>query len=78
MRQFSYIRAENAAQAVKAKATQANAFLAGGSTLIDLVKLDVMQPDTLVDINSLPLYDIEKLKDRRLKIGALVTNNDLA
>lgn len=78
MRQFSYVRAENAAQAVSAKGVEANEFLAGGSTLIDLVKLDVMQPETVVDINSLPLYDIEELADGRLKIGALVSNTTLA
>ena len=78
MRQFSYVRAESAAQAVSAKGIEANEFLAGGSTLIDLVKLDVMQPETVVDINSLPLYDIEELADGRLKIGALVSNTALA
>ena len=78
MRQFSYTRAETAAQAVKAKTAESVAYLAGGSTLIDLVKLDVMQPTELIDVNSLPLHDIETLADGRLKIGALVTNNALA
>lgn len=78
MRQFSYVRAENSSQAVAAKGVETNEFLAGGSTLIDLVKLDVMKPDTVVDINSLPLYDIEVLADGRLKIGALVSNTRLS
>lgn len=53
-------------------------YLAGGTTLLDLVKLDVMQPDRLVDINHLALKQVEPLADGRVRIGALVSNTELA
>ena len=53
-------------------------YLAGGTTLIDLVKLDVMRPAGVVDINRLELDRIERLPDGQWKIGALVRNSDLA
>ena len=77
MRAFDFSRAEsvgNAAQHGNAE----TAFVAGGTTLLDLVKLDVMRPAAVVDINALPLKAVERLADGRLKIGALVTNTDLA
>ena len=53
-------------------------FVAGGTTLIDLMKLNVEQPTTLLDINALPLDKIEKLPDGGVRIGAMVRNSDLA
>jgi xanthine dehydrogenase YagS FAD-binding subunit len=53
-------------------------FLAGGTTLIDLMKLDVETPKQVVDINLLPLDRVEASADGGLKIGALVRNSDLA
>lgn len=53
-------------------------FVAGGTTLIDLMKLDVETPKQVVDINLLPLDRIEASADGGLKIGALVRNSDLA
>src|SRR5260370_39882467 len=53
-------------------------FVAGGTTLIDLMKLNVERPSQVIDINHLPLGNVEKLPDRRLKIGALVRNFDLS
>jgi xanthine dehydrogenase YagS FAD-binding subunit len=53
-------------------------FVAGGTTLIDLMKLDVERPSQVIDINHLQLGKVEKLPDGRLKIGALVRNFDLA
>src|SRR5262249_45830884 len=53
-------------------------FVAGGTTLIDLMKLNVMLPTALVDINSLPLDKIEALPDGGLRVGAMVRNSDLA
>jgi xanthine dehydrogenase YagS FAD-binding subunit len=53
-------------------------FVAGGTTLIDLMKLDVEQPIALVDINPLPLDKIELQTDGGMKIGAMVRNSDLA
>ena len=53
-------------------------FVAGGTTLIDLMKLNVESPQTVVDINSLPLTSIERTADGGLRIGAMVRNSDLA
>src|ERR671924_695963 len=53
-------------------------FVAGGTTLIDLMKLEVMTPASLVDINRLPLGDIEHLPDGSVRTGAMVRNSDLA
>jgi xanthine dehydrogenase YagS FAD-binding subunit len=53
-------------------------FIAGGTTLIDLMKLNVEQPHTLIDLNRLPLAEIEVLSDGGLKIGAMVRNAALA
>ncbi|MEG5266178.1 xanthine dehydrogenase family protein subunit M [Pseudomonas sp. JDS28PS106] len=79
MRTFDYARAESSAQAVSsASGAPSRFYLAGGTTLLDLVKLDVMQPSQLVDINRLPLKQVESLPDGRLRIGTLVSNTDLA
>ncbi|HDZ54961.1 MAG TPA: xanthine dehydrogenase family protein subunit M [Pseudomonas xinjiangensis] len=76
MRTFDYARAETTGQAVSS--ADNSAFLAGGTNLLDLVKIDIMRPDTVVDINRLPLKTIERMPDGRLKIGALVSNTTLA
>ncbi|MFH0022913.1 FAD binding domain-containing protein [Pseudomonas fluorescens] len=79
MRTFDYARAESQPQAINAAAVDGNVFyLAGGTTLLDLLKLEVMQPNRLVDINRLALKDIEPLADGRLRVGALVSNTALA
>ena len=85
MRTFEFHRPENAASAIaagaQAKTAQQGAdirFLAGGTTLIDLRKLEVETPGRLLDINRLPFDKIEKLPDGGLKIGATVRNSDLA
>ena len=79
MRNFSYQRAGDVAEATALHGNDHSAdFIAGGTNLIDMVKLDIMRPQRLVDVNRLPLTDIESLDDGRLKIGALVTNTDLA
>jgi xanthine dehydrogenase YagS FAD-binding subunit len=70
-----------AAAAASAKTAQPGAeirFIAGGTTLIDLMKLNVEQPHTLIDLNRLPLGDVDTLPDGGLKIGAMVRNSDLA
>ena len=83
MHNFEFIRPQNAAAAITA-AAQAKAapaetrFIAGGTTLIDLMKLDVETPERLVDVNRLPFDKIEELPDGGLKIGATVRNSDLA
>ncbi len=85
MRTFEFKRPENAAAAVaiaaQAKTAQQGAdtrFVAGGTTLIDLMKLEVETPERLLDINRLPLDKIEELPNGGLKIGATVRNSDLA
>jgi xanthine dehydrogenase YagS FAD-binding subunit len=70
-----------AAAAASANTAQQGAeirFIAGGTTLIDLMKLNVEQPHTLIDLNRLPLGAVETLPDGGLKIGAMVRNSDLA
>lgn len=78
MRQFQYQKADSVDTAITAHSGQPSAFIAGGTTLLDLVKLDVMKPERVVDVRDLPLYDVETLDDGRLRIGAMVSNTDLA
>jgi xanthine dehydrogenase YagS FAD-binding subunit len=77
MQPFHYLRAESADQAVAAGQRDAARFIAGGTTLIDLMRLEVMRPTSLVDITGLPLSQIEDLGGG-LRIGALATNTDVA
>jgi len=85
MHSFEFTRPENATAAIaaakQAKTAQQGAdirFVAGGTTLIDLMKLAVETPARLLDINRLPFDKIEQLPDGGLKIGATVRNSDLA
>lgn len=78
MRSFSFVEAQTAEQALNAiQAGPASTFFAGGTTLIDLMKLDVLQPAGLVDINRLPFTSVEDNADG-LIIGANVRNSELA
>ena len=78
MELFTYVRTDEPAAAVKQVSGEAQAeFLAGGTTLLDLMKLDVETPAQLVDINHLPLAKIE-VTDTGVRIGAMVRNSDLA
>lgn len=82
MRNFHYTRASNIDDAMRlatlAEPTREVRFLAGGTTLVDLMKLDVETPTHVIDINDLRLDAIEVLSDGRVLIGALVRNSDLA
>lgn len=79
MRSFAFSRADSVERAVtQHQAEPGGAFVAGGTLLLDLVKLDVMRRPRVVDINDLPLKQVERVADGRLRIGALVTNTDLA
>ena len=79
MRPFAYERAEDAAGAVALMADDPNAsFLAGGTNLVDHLKLGVATPDLLVDVSRLPLDSVEEIEGGRLRIGATVKNSDLA
>jgi len=78
METFTYTRATGVQQAIQAAGQSQTRFIAGGTTLLDLMKLNVERPSQLVDINRLPLDQVEKLPDGRLRIGATVRNSDLA
>jgi xanthine dehydrogenase YagS FAD-binding subunit len=77
MRAFTYRRADSAVQAAAAVKRNAK-IIAGGTNLLDLMKLQVETPSDLVDINRLPLDKIEETSDGGLRVGALVRNSDLA
>ncbi len=79
MNPFRYERARDASSAVALLAQAPNGvFLAGGTNLVDHLKLGVRQPDLLIDITHLPYDRIEPLPDGGVRIGALVRNSDLA
>jgi xanthine dehydrogenase YagS FAD-binding subunit len=78
MELFTYTRAADAAQAIHAATNSDARFVAGGTTLLDLMKLEVERPTQLIDINRIGLDTIEKLPNGGLRIGALVRNSDLA
>ncbi|KPU93566.1 molybdopterin dehydrogenase [Variovorax paradoxus] len=79
MKPFTYERAQTPAQAAAAVAGHPGAkFIAGGTNLLDLMKLQVEAPVHLVDVNTLKLDRIEPTADGGLRIGALVRNTDLA
>lgn len=79
MKPFTYERADTAADAVSAARAHANAkFVAGGTNLLDLMKLQIETPAHLIDVNRLGLDLIEDLPDGGLRIGALLRNTDLA
>ena len=77
MTPFSYVRPANQREALDALARPGAVAIAGGTTLVDLMRLEVMQPLTIVDVRALPLDRIDVGPDS-VKIGALVTNTDLA
>lgn len=79
MKPFTYERATTVEDAAKAVASiQGARFIAGGTNLLDLMKLQVETPTHLVDVNRLGLDRIEATDDGGLRIGALVRNTDLA
>jgi xanthine dehydrogenase YagS FAD-binding subunit len=79
MKPFTYERATSVEAAAKAAASvQGARFIAGGTNLLDLMKLQVETPAHLVDVNHLGLDRIEKTEEGGLRIGALVRNTDLA
>src|SRR6201982_437768 len=85
MKTFEFIRPADSAAAVataaQAQTAQQGAdvrFVAGGTTLLDLMKLNVETPARVIDINRLPRDKIEETPDGGLKIGATVRNSDLA
>src|SRR5215510_3407028 len=76
---FQYTRASNVADAMRQIAANPTAkFIAGGTNLVDLMKMDVERPSRLIDISQLPLKTVDETADGGLRIGALVPNSDLA
>ena len=79
MKAFAYQRVSDVREATSAAAADAGVrFIAGGTNLLDLMKLEIESPSRLVDISRLPLKGIEATSEGCLRIGALVTNSDLA
>jgi len=78
MEPFKLVRVQDNAAAIAAASPKGNKFIAGGTNIIDLMKLYIESPKQLVDINALNLNQIETQKDGSVKIGALVKNSDLA
>lgn len=78
MKTFDYVRADSPEAAVDQSGDAGTRFIAGGTNLLDLMKLQVEAPDKLVDISRLPLNAIEDTNTGGLLIGALVLNADLA
>ena len=75
---FNYIRAADVAGAVREGAADHTTFIAAGTNLVDLMKDDIEMPSRVVDINALPLRDIEDVDGGGLRLGALATNAETA
>lgn len=79
MKSFTYERARSAVEAAEAAARNPGAkFIAGGTNLLDLMKLEIEAPTHLIDVNGLTLDTIDETGEGGLRIGALVRNADLA
>ncbi|MFE0351243.1 FAD binding domain-containing protein [Streptomyces griseoluteus] len=79
MKGFGYLRPTGVEEAVEAYAAHPGAhYLAGGTNLVDLMKLGVETPGVLIDVGRLPLDSVEELPDGALRVGATVRNSDLA
>lgn len=79
MRSFTYEKATSAEGAVRAAVNNAGArFIAGGTNLLDLMKLEIETPQHLIDVNGLGFDKVSRTPEGGLKIGALVRNSDLA
>ncbi|MBA2694096.1 MAG: xanthine dehydrogenase family protein subunit M [Rubrobacter sp.] len=79
MKPYRYERSEDVSGTISTIAEEPEgAFLAGGTNIVDLMKLGVMSPDMLVDVRRLTPDDVEETEDGGVRIGAAVTNSDLA
>jgi len=79
MRPFTFERARSPAEAAAAAARHPGAkFVAGGTNLLDLMKLEIETPTHLIDVNGVGLDQVESTSDGGLRIGALVRNTELA
>lgn len=78
MEPFKFLRAQSNATALMASRGHNTKYIAGGTNLLDLMKLNIETPAQLIDINRLPLNQVEQLPNGSVRIGALVKNSDLA
>lgn len=78
MRRFEYSRADAPEKAAKSASAKDASFIAGGTNLLDLMKLEIETPIKLVDVTRLPLEQVETTAEGGLRIGTLVSNSDLA
>ncbi|RII09243.1 4-hydroxybenzoyl-CoA reductase subunit beta [Streptomyces sp. YIM 130001] len=79
MKAFRYVRAHSVEEATAAHGGRAGArYLGGGTNLVDLMKLGVERPETLIDVSALPLDTVDELADGTIRVGATVRNSDLA
>ena len=78
MKPFSYERPASVPEAIAALARPGARLIAGGTNLLDLMKLGIEGPTHVVDINRIGLDQIEATPEGGLRIGALVRNSDLA
>ena len=78
MEPFKLIRVQDNLTAIRAAGTNQSKFIAGGTNMLDLMKLNIETPKQLVDINKLSLYKIEELTNGGVRIGTLVKNSDLS
>src|SRR3954453_9383368 len=78
MRPLSYTRVASIDDAVELGRMPGTAFLAGGTTEIDLIRAGVSDAEHLVDINALPLHGVEELAGGGVRIGALARMSDVA
>src|SRR4051794_18555632 len=78
MQPFRYVTATDEGAARAGASVPGARYLAGGTTLVDLMKLHVERPATIVDINALPLTEVIELPDQTIRVGAMVRNSDMA
>jgi xanthine dehydrogenase YagS FAD-binding subunit len=78
MEPFRFVKAQDNLTAIRAAGINQAKFIAGGTNMLDLMKLNIETPKQVVDINKLSLYKIEELQNGGVRIGALVKNSDLS
>jgi xanthine dehydrogenase YagS FAD-binding subunit len=75
---FAFIRTKDKETAIRDGSLKGSKFIAGGTNLVDLMKLDIEKPERLVDINALDLKQVDVLPNGHIRVGALVKNTALA
>ena len=78
MEPFKLIRVQDNLSAIHSAGINKSKFIAGGTNMLDLMKLNIEKPKQVIDINKLSLYRIEELPNGGVRIGALVKNSDLS